>query len=154
MKKLLLLIITISLISCSKMPQEKYDTARKCVDSLKYLGAETSLKFVELSDKMQKADDEYLKQQTMLFKDYKYFTKLNDEIIMDARKFVITYDRINNIPLSVTNKTILNSNVVRLEVEITFEDKPDALIIANQVDEAIRRSMNSNAKLISTKVIQ
>jgi len=168
MKKVILFsLLAIVLTSCGKAPLEKHNTAQQCLDSLVDNGAKNSVAYYELLDRMTIVDEDIEKQNAMLFKKYNFASSELDRIIRDARRFIITKDspdEINKIrkgvPLTDPNRIIVtmpsspvNPNAVRLEVEITFDSKQDALMIANQIDEAIRRSMNLNAKLINVKII-
>jgi hypothetical protein len=150
MRKIVLMFAVATLLmSCGKVPQEKYDLAKSCIDSLKQSGAQVSIKYDELIDRMAIVDKDILKQNTMLFTRYDFTSSELDNIIRDARRFIITNDRPAVKPIEVKDQ---NTNIIRLEIEITFDTKQDALGIANQVDEAVRRSMNLNAKLISVKI--
>ena len=145
-----MLAVATLLTSCGKAPQEKYDLAKSCVDSLKQTGAQVSVKYDELIDRMKIVDEDMEKQNAMLFKKYDFVSQELDNIIRDSRRFIITYDR----PTPAVVKNDIPNNNIRLEVEITFDTKQNALGIASQVDEAVRRSMNLNAKLISVKIIE
>jgi hypothetical protein len=151
MKKIVLMIaVATLLVGCGKVPQEKYDLAKSCIDSLKQTGAQVSVKYDELIDRMRIVDENITIQESKLFKEYNFVSQELDDIVRDSRRFIITYDR--PTPTVVKNDT--PNNNIRLEVEITFDTKQDALGIASQVDEAVRRSMNLNAKLISVKIIE
>jgi len=156
MKKLILFAIAIMLVSCGKAPLEKYNTAKQCLDSLKAVGGMNSGGFYLLQDEFKDADSIIKRQESMLFKKYDEAKYMLDDVIVNARRFIMTNDKqsikwfgkITAIPTSVSN-----SNIVKLEVELTFDSKQDPLKIANQVDESVRRS-NFEAKLISVKIIQ
>jgi hypothetical protein len=120
------------------------------MDSLANVGAKVSVKFDDLQDRMRIVDENIYVQESKLFKEYNFVSGELDNIIRDSRRFIITYDRPAVKPVEVNKDQ--NTNIIRLEVEITFDTKQDALGIASQVDEAVRRSMNLNAKLISVKI--
>ncbi len=165
---MLLIAVTILLTSCDKIPQEKYDTAKHCLDSLVDNGAKNSIAYYDLVDKMKGVDNDIEVQNSKLFKKFDVVNNDLDYVINAARTFVVTNDRpdeINKVrrgvPLTDPNKIVVNMptspvnpNVVRLEVELTFDSEQDALKIASLVDEVVRHNMNLNAKLISIKIIQ
>ena len=167
MKKTIFILFAITLISCSEGPKEKYDVAKHCLDSLKDNGAQNSIKYYDLLDNMKFAEGQIESENSKLFKKYDDVNKGLDEIINTARTFVITNDRpdaiekarrgIPNDPIQAELNNIktkvINPNVVRLEVELTFDNEQDALKVASQVDESIRRNI-MNAKLISVKIIE
>lgn len=149
---MIMFAVMLLLVSCGKVPQEKYDIAKSCIDSLANVGAKSSVKFDDLQDRMKIVDENIEKQNTMLFKKYDFVSSELDNIIRDSRRFIITYDRPTKTINPVT--TITNSNSIRLEVEITFDSEQDALKIASLVDQAVRGNMNLNAKLISVKIME
>jgi hypothetical protein len=165
---MLLIAVTVLLVSCGKVPQEKYDTAKHCLDSLVDNGAKNSIAYYDLVDKMKVVDNDIQVQNSKLFKTFVNINSELDNVINLARTFVVTNDRpdeINKVrrgvPLTDPNRIVVNMpksptnpNAVRLEVEITFDSEQDALKIASLVDQAIRGNMNLNAKLISVKIIE
>lgn len=161
MKKIIFILLAISLISCGKLPQEKYDLAKHCLDSLENNGAKNCVAYYDLLDNMKYTDGQIEVQESKLFKKYDDVNKGLDEIINLARTFTITYDRPadvekarrgvpNDSPSDNTVFATVNPNSVTIEVVITSDDKPDPLDIASRVDQAIRRDIN--AKLISVKI--
>jgi hypothetical protein len=169
MRKIMLLFaVTILLTSCDKVPQEKYDIAKHCLDSLVDNGAKNSIAYYDLVDKMKVIDNDIQIQNSKLFKKFFDINIELDNVINTARTFVVTNDRpdeINKVrrgvPLTDPNRIVVNMpsrktnpNMVRLEVELTFDSEQDALKIANIVDQAVRNNMNLNAKLISIKIIE
>jgi hypothetical protein len=168
MRKIILLFaVILLLVSCAKVPQEKIDIAKHCLDSLVDNGAKNSIAYYDLLDRMKNIDAEIEIQNSKLFKKFDVVKSALDYVTNAARTFVITNDRPDaiekarrGVPLENSNEsssTITksrNPNVVRLEVEITFDSEQDALKIASQVDDAVRHNMNLNAKLISVKIIE
>ena len=152
MKKIILLFAIATLFtSCAKMPQEKYDTAKHCLDSLKDNGAINTLSYYDLLDRMKNVDAEIERQNAILFKKYDVVKSALNYITTEARRFVITNDRPKDRPVTTTNSN--NSNVIRLEVEINFDANQDALKTASIVDQAIRNDL-TYAKLIRVKIIE
>lgn len=167
MNKLIVILFTITLISCGKMPQEKYDVAKHCLDSLADNGAKNSIAYYDLLEHMKYTDGQIENENSKLFKKFDDVNKGLDQIILDARTFVITYDRpdaiekarrgVPNDPIQAGPNGIIpkgiNSNIVTLEVQLTFDNTPDPVDIASKVDQAVRSSV-FNAKLISVKIVQ
>lgn len=155
-KTLLFAIIAISLVSCGKAPQAKYDLAKHCIDSLKQEGAMRSSGFYFLLDEFKDADSIIKRQESMLFKKYDEAKYMLDDVIVNARRFDNTND------ISITPKAIVkdinyvSTNSVKLEVEIEFDNnqtRESKLQTANVVDEVIRRNL-MNAKLVRVKIVE
>jgi hypothetical protein len=169
MRKIIIMFaVMLLLVSCGNVPQEKYDTAKHCLDSLVDNGAKNSIKYYDLVEKMKTIDNDIQVQNSKLFRKFIDINNELDEVINLSRTFVVTNDRpeeINKIrrgvPLTDPNRIVVNMpnrtvnpNMVRLEVELTFDSEQDALKIATLVDQAVRSNMNLNAKLISVKIIE
>jgi hypothetical protein len=165
---LAVILISLMFVACGKVPQEKYDVAKHCIDSLADNGAKNSIKYYDLLDKMKNVDSEIEIQNSKLFKKYNFVDSALDDVITECRRFFITNDRpdeINRIrkgvPLVDPNSRIptstipksINPNVVTLEVQLTFDNTPNALDIAGKVDQAVRSAV-FNAKLISVKIYE
>jgi hypothetical protein len=151
MKKLFLILLAVFLVSCGKVPQDKISTAEQCLDSLKSLGAENSAKFIQLKDSMKNIYADLEIEKSKLFKRFLPIRTRLDELISTARHFTITNDGYVNTSNSIKS---VNPNVVRIEVQIDFDSPQDALSIASQVDDAVRRNLNTRAKLIRIKIIE
>lgn len=150
MKKIILILLAISLVSCGKVPQDTVDKAKMCMDSLKNLGAENSSEYIELQQKMIDADEYLERQKSMLFKKFGLAKLRYEEIIDQAHHFEITNDRKQTQTIIVP----INSNTVNLEVQIDFDSPQNALEIANDIDNAIRHSVNTKAKLIRVNIVK
>ena len=148
----MLFVIAITLISCGKVPTEKYNTAKQCIDSLRQAGAESSLKFVALKDTMTKIDDGMERELSKLFKKYNPIRKSLDYVITESRNFVITNDRLVVVTENITPE-VKNDKVIKFEVEMYFDDRQDPLKITG---DAVRVLQNyfPNAKLINGKPIE
>jgi hypothetical protein len=155
MKKLIFLF-AILLVGCSKVPQEKYNIAKHCVDSLREAGAMNTSGFYFLPDMMKEADSIIKRQEAMLFKKYDVASNILDDVIVNSRRFVITNDIVNVRKNAIRDINYVNTNSIKLEVEIEFDanqTKESKLQTANVVDETIRRNL-INAKLIRVKILE
>jgi hypothetical protein len=166
MKKAIFILLAVALVSCGKKPQEKYDIAKHCLDSLKDNGAKNSIKYYDLLDMMKYTDGQIEVENSKLFKKYDDVNKGLDEIINVARTFVITNDRPADVerarrgvsdlqagPIGIIPNGTKNPNIVTLEVQLTFDTTPTAIDIASKVDLAVRSAV-FNAKLISVKIVE
>lgn len=63
---LALLTLTLLLVSCGKVPQYSHETASRCLDSLKSIGAENTKEWIALHDRMinNNADKFYIEVDT------------------------------------------------------------------------------------------
>lgn len=156
MKYLVILLSILLLSSCGKVPQDSYERAELCIDSLRAAGAENTMAFLNLQLSMKKNVAEMEKQKAMLFKKFGFVKYTFDSITNAARHFIMTDDIEDERPEYRSNLKAENMNSIRLVLEIDFSttlSKEDALKIAADIDEAVRRNI-IGAKLIRVKIVE
>lgn len=144
-------------LACGKVPQEKVNIAKHCIDSLKNAGAGNSSKFIELQDTLKSVYAQIEVQNSKLFKKFNQINSSLDEVITVSRRFVITDDILATKQIANTLSTVnLNGNTYRFQVEIDMDAQrnltsDDVLEMANKIDQAVRNNV-LNAKLIRVKI--